>query len=167
MRTASDSNPIKLAYPAIAKMPQFANNPLAIFINKHGPLGTDPIYTKIDEKVILDRFTSGIIAGTYDAGTAAKAVADFYLRAPAVQASRTKYALFGLDKPTNGYTVRVPESGFFTLQRNSQEGGTIDLSNQAAVEAYLVKNAARKLQYDYLPATIGQPDKNTPTMSGQ
>jgi len=146
MRTASENNPIKLAYPAIAKMEQFNGNPIAEFIKQYGPLAKDPLYQKIDEKVILDRITVGIEQGKYTSGQAAQFISDFYRKAIDIQAQRTKYALFGLDKPINGYTVAIPESGFFTLKRNSQNAGVINMADQAQVELYLIRNTAARVR---------------------
>lgn len=143
MRTASDTNPMKIAYDVMLKDPGLANNAVTKFLRDYGPTAKNPIFTKVDEKLILDRFSADIAAGTMTSGQAAAELAAFYKGGSALQLQRTKYPLFGLDKPSNGYTVVIPKPGLFD---RSGAGGTVDLTNQAAVEEFLIRNTAQMVR---------------------
>lgn len=139
MRTASDSNPFRISYDALLKDPVAAKNPVAKFIQEYGPTSAKPVFTKVDEKLILDKFVADVALGKVNSGLAAAAISDFYRTGMKQQEVLTKYPLFGLDVPLNGYTVVIPSAGLFD---RPMAGGTVDLTNPAAVEQYLIKNVA-------------------------
>lgn len=139
MRNASDSNPMKIDYAVMTKDPVLANSPVSQFIKQYGPLSPNPVFTKVDEKLILDRYIGEVGAGKKTTAQAAQELSQFYREASEVQLQRTKYVLFGLDKPTNGYTVVIPDSGLFD---KPLAGGSIDMTNPAALENFLIKNVA-------------------------
>lgn len=139
MRTASDSNPIKISYDTLLKDPVAGRNPVAEFIRTYGPMSPTPVFTKIDEKLILDKFVADVRLGKVPVGDAASAISAFYKAGVDQQIRVTKYPLFGIDTPLNGYTVSIPASGVFD---KPMAGGTVDLTNPAAVESYLIKNVA-------------------------
>lgn len=144
MRTASDSNPLKLQYVAISKAPELQDSPVAKFINKYGPGSPNPQFSTVDEQMLLERFIMAAekgVEGTTPASAAA-AISDFYKRATELQASRSKYALFGLSKPSNGYTVKLPGTSFWTSSGREMDSGTIDLTNPAEVQNYVTKSMA-------------------------
>lgn len=143
MRTADDSNPYKLAYTAIAKIPELANNLLAIFINTYGPNGKDPYFQKVDEQFLLQRFASSVANGTMPMPAASKAITEFYKTATQRQATLTHWPLFGMATPEKTYQVKIPRSGLFTSGLNENPGGSIDMGNVADVENYLTKNVAQ------------------------
>lgn len=139
MRTASDSNPLKISYDLMLKDPAASRNPVAQFVAQYGPTSATPLFTKMDEKYILDKFVADVRLGKMQAGDASAAIASFYKTGVELQARATKYPLFGIDTPANGYTVSVPASGIFD---KPMAGGTVDLTNRAAVESYIIKNVA-------------------------
>lgn len=144
MRTASDNNPLKLQYVAISKLPELQDSPVAKFINKYGPASSAPQFAKIDEQMLIERFIMAAekgIEGTTPASAAA-ALADFYKRATELQAQKTKYALFGLEKPSNGYTVKLPGTGFFASSGREMDAATVDLTNVGALQQYITKSMA-------------------------
>lgn len=140
MRGASDSNPMKISYDYMVKDPGLQQNPVVQFLQQYGPTSPAPIMNKVDEKDIVKRFSTEVLAGRTTSGDAAKAISEFYKTGARLTAERTKYPLFGIDRPTNGYTVVIPESGLFD---RSQIGGKLDLTNPAEVERYLIKDAAQ------------------------
>lgn len=140
MRTASDSNPYKLDYTTIAKEPVLANNPLAIFLNKYGPAGSDAAFSTVDERHLLDRFAFSVSAGTMPVQDATKAITDFYKVGIQKQAMATAYPLYGL-APAKGYNVVIPQTSFFSTPVVT---GTLDLTNPVKVENYLVRSVAAR-----------------------
>lgn len=141
MRAASDSNPLKLSYELLLKDPALSRNPVAQFVQQYGPSSPSPMFTKVDEKFIIDKFVADVGLGKMTSGQAAAAIADFYKQGTALQARATKYTLFGIDTPANGYTVDIPAPGMFD---KSGVGGRIDLTNAAAVETFVIKNVAAR-----------------------
>lgn len=139
MRTANDSNPYKIAYDHMVKVPALQNNAVSQFLKANGPTSQTPIFNKVDEKFIIDHFTGQIAAGKVTSGQAAQQISQFYSGAMKEQAARSKYALFGFSAP-EGYKVVIPISGLF--EGASRNAGVIDLTNPAAVEQYLIKNTA-------------------------
>jgi len=147
LRTASDNNPVKLNYTFLAKQPLFKGNAVAEYINEFGPAGKTPAFTKVDEVNILDKLSNQGMLNPALIPSLAKQVTDFYRQGSIVQAESTKYPLFGIDKPA-GYNVILPSTNasFFSSKvAEGTAGKPIDLTNQAAVELYLTKNIARKI----------------------
>lgn len=134
LRTTDDSNPFKLAYTSLAKLPELANNPMAIFINTYGPQGKDPRFQKIDEQYVLSRFAASVKDGTMKMPDAVAAINEFYKVATAKQAQLTAWPMFGLEKPSKMYAVKLPEFGV---------PNTVDLGNAGQVENLLTYKIAR------------------------
>ena len=134
MRTAEDSNPMKLSYVTLAKLPELANNPMAIFINTYGPQGKEPQFQKIDEQYVLSRFAASVKDGTMKMPDAVAAINEFYKVATAKQAQLTAWPMFGLEKPSKMYAVKLPEFGI---------PNTVDLGNAGQVENLLTYKIAR------------------------
>lgn len=156
MRKASEGNPYKLAYAAWAKDPRMANNPMAIFINTYGPEGKEPVFTSIDEKYILDRFTTSVQRGTMSAGDAAKAISDFYKFSIQGQAITTAYPLYGLI-PATTYNIEIPTSGIMSGRGAIQLPGKVNLADPKSVENYLTKNTASKITQENISKQGGLP----------
>jgi hypothetical protein len=134
MRTASTNNPFKLAYGVIAKAPELANNPTAIFLNKYGPKGSEPVFDKVDEQYIVNRFAASVASGAMPVANAASALTEFYKFGVQRQAETTKWPLFGLKKPEKGYAVLLPDVSATT---------PVDLTNSMQVENMLTLKVAR------------------------
>ena len=153
MRKADEHNPYRIAYDFVAMsdgtgetqgMPGIRNNIVTNYIKEYGPKSKTPAYTQLDEAVMLDKISTDVINNKIPVGAAAMQIAMFYKDANKIQAMRSKYPLFGLDENT-GYIVKLPsESSFFSSA--AREGATLDLTNPAAIEAYLVKDSAKKLK---------------------
>jgi hypothetical protein len=139
MRTASELNPYKISYAALLKDPIAAKNPVGQFLSQYGPTSAEPLFNKVDEKFILDKMVADVGAGKLRSGQAAAAISEFYRLGTKQQEKITRYPLMGLPGPANGYTVVIPASGFFD---KPMVGGTVDLTNSAAVEEYIIKNVA-------------------------
>ena len=146
MATAAPFNPLKLDVVAAAKNKALENNPVSIFVNKYGPAGTEPVYItpgSLDERKVLERFTAAVAKGQMNTQQAIDAIHEFYTVGSDAQALRTKYVLFGLDKP-QGYMVKVPKPSFLA-GRDAQVGGTVDLWKRSSIEEYLTKNVAQQI----------------------
>lgn len=143
MRTASPDNPIRINYDMMLKDPALQNNGVNKIVREFGPTAPNPLMARVDEKIILDKFAADVATGKMPVSQAASEISNFYKTGSDLQARRTKYPLFGIDKPANGYTVVIPKPGIFELGVGTA-GGTVDLTNQAAVEAYLIKDVAVK-----------------------
>jgi hypothetical protein len=141
MRTASPDNPIKISYDAALKDPGLAGNGVVAVLQQIGPTSPTPLMTKVDEKLILEKFATDIATGKTTSAAAAAEIANFYKTSREQQIRRTKYPLFGIEVPTNGYTVVIPKPGIFESNVGSA-GGTVDLTNPAAVESFLIKDVA-------------------------
>ncbi len=122
------------------------------WLKEFGPAGTTPISETVSEAVILDKLANDVATGNITAATAAAQVSEFYKMGVQVQAERTKYPIFGLEY-VNKYIVKTPR-----MPRG------VDLTNPAAVETLLTKDAARKMLLKS-PATMFTPA--TPTMPPQ
>lgn len=139
MRTASQDNPYRLSYETLIKKPELAENAVTKFLAANGPTSASPIFNKVDEKYIMDHFTGQALAGKISTGEAAKQISSFYRTAVPEQAARSKYALFGF-APAAGYQVNIPPPGLFSGLKTVK--GSMDLSNAAQVEEYLVRSVA-------------------------
>ncbi len=137
MRTASPYNPLKLNYGQVARLPALANNPMAIWLNKYGPNGSEPMLATVDEQHVVDKFAQSVATGTMTAGDAAKAVSQFYTVAVPAQAIATKWQLFGIDKPTGTYQVKLPGIG--------RTPTSVDMGNLSQVENAITRQATRQL----------------------
>ena len=143
MRTASPGNPMRLDYAMIAKSDALKNNPLAIFINQHGPNSKEPYFAKVDEQFIMQRFAHVVSAGTMSMPDAVKAVTDFYKIGTKDQLMTTQYNLFGLNSPQKTYQVQLGATttggpaGGGTAGR--MVAGKVDLGDVAEVENYLTR----------------------------
>ena len=144
MAAASANNPMRIDFVAVSRLPQLANNGVAQFINRYGPGGAEPVFTTMDPKTLLDRFTAGIVQGVPNAtpATAAEDISSFFKQAIEEQAKITKYPLFGLSVPSN-YRVIVPKAGFFSGSK--QPAGNLDMANKAAVQEYITRGVAMQL----------------------
>ena len=133
MRTASPFNPLRLDYTAAAKIPALATNSVTAWVSKYGPDGSEPLMAKIDEKYLLDRFAKAVEAKRITEQRAAVEIANFYKVATAEQAAKTKYTLFGLNKPEKTYPIML-------------EGmkKPLDLGDPLQVERHLVTLVARE-----------------------
>ena len=143
MRTASPGNPMRLDYAMIAKSDALKNNPLAIFINQHGPNSKEPYFAKVDEQFIMQRFAHVVSAGTMSMPDAVKAITDFYKIGTKDQLMTTQYNLFGLNSPQKTYQVQLGATttggpaGGGTAGR--MVAGKVDLGDVAEVENYLTR----------------------------
>lgn len=172
MRTASDSNPYKLAYAVIAKQPELANNALAAFINKFGPAGTEPTFGTVDEKYLLARFAASVGDGTMPMPYATQAITEFYKFGMQKQAEVTSYPLYGL-AVANTYKVVIPMTHLFSGAPT--HSGPVDLADPGKVEKFLTMQVAMKAAQNQLairpyardadglpfPGTGGMPVMNT------
>lgn len=138
MRTASQHNPLKLDYASVAKLPELAANPMAVWLNKFGPKGTEPMLTTIDEQQVINKFAQAVGSGTMTAAAAAKAVSDFYKVAVPAQAKATKWQLFGIDKPSATYQVKLPTVGYTPI--------SADMGNLSQVENAITRATAKQLK---------------------
>lgn len=141
MRTASPDNPMKIDYSMMLKDPGMKGNAVAGFLQQYGPASANPIMPVVDERLILNKFAEDISLGKVTSAQAAEQISQFYKTGARLQAERTKYPLFGLDKPANGYTVVIPKPGMFEKNVGSA-AGVVDLTNPAAVESFLIKDVA-------------------------
>ena len=146
MRTAEDSNPMKLSYVTLAKLPELANNPMAIFINTYGPQGKEPRFQKIDEQYVLSRFAASVGSGTMKMPEAVAAINEFYKIGTQRQATLTNWALFGLEKPSKMYAVKLPEFGI---------ASTVDLGNAAQVENLLTYKVVKDFRVANADPALG------------
>ena len=145
MRSASKNNPYKLGYDAMVKNPALQGNPVTEFLKASGPTSPKPVFSQVDERLVLDYMTGQVLAGQMKTGDAAAAIAGFYKTAMNEQAKLTQYSLFGFS-PAKDYRVSVPAPGFFESRiRAGAAGGGLDLANQAQVESYLLSNSAAVL----------------------
>ncbi len=153
MSKASESNPRKIDYTfATTNYKLAGENRVINWLKEFGPAGTTPISETVSEAVILDKLANDVATGNITAATAAAQVSEFYKMGVQVQAERTKYPIFGLEY-VNKYIVKTPR-----MPRG------VDLTNPAAVETLLTKDAARKMLLKS-PATMFTPA--TPTMPPQ
>jgi hypothetical protein len=142
LRTASKFNPYKLDYPTAVKDPALQNNVVTKFYAEYGPTSKAPMFTQLDENIMMQQLGLKIAAGQLTVPQAAADVSKFYTTAAKLQAERTKYVLFGLNAPRNGYTVVLPGANGGLFSKNLGATGSVDLTNQAAVEAALTTSTA-------------------------
>jgi len=146
MRKASEHNPYRLAYPFLAKqkgIAEFQNNIVAKYVNEFGPESKTPAWSQLDEAVLMDKIVADVSGGLISSGEAAQQVATFYKMANTLQALRSKYPVFDIPENKN-YVVKLPGvSNIFSIL--GRDAATVDLTNQAAVETYLIKNSAAKM----------------------
>lgn len=135
------NNPFKLNYTTVSKLPTLSNNPVAQFVQQHGPQSMDPLMTDSgQEQVIMQKFAGDVAAGRINIYAATDAVNDFYKKATFEQGMRTKWGLFGLEKPDNTYKVSIgAPTGFIGTSQQQ----TIDLGNPAQVENFLTRTVAK------------------------
>lgn len=144
MRAASKNNPYKISYDAMVKNPALQGNPVTEFLKASGPTAPKPVFSQVDERLVLDYMTGQVLAGQLKTGDAAVAIANFYKTAMNEQAKLTQYSLFGFS-PAKDYRVSVPAPGFFESRVRAGAPGGLDLANQAQVESYLIANSAAVL----------------------
>lgn len=164
MRTADSSNPFKLAYTTLAKMPELANNPLAIFINTYGPSGKEPRFDKVDEQYIMQRFGFSVASGKMPMQDAVKAITEFYKVAEQQQILNTSALMFGLSKPATTYTVKLNTPRGILSRKDM----TVDLGDPVAVENFITNTVAMKaIASNQLMGTNTNPMGDNPASMGQ
>lgn len=144
MRAASKHNPYKISYDAMVKNPALQGNSVTEFLKASGPTSPKPVFSQVDERLVLDYMTGQVLAGQMTTGNAATAIANFYKTAMSEQAKLTQYSLFGFS-PAKDYRVSVPAPGFFERSVRAGAPGGLDLANTAQVESYLLSNSAAVL----------------------
>lgn len=135
MRNASKYNPFKIDYVGISKAPELKSNALALWINRYGPRGTEPIMGTIDEQYIINKFAQSVVEGQMLTADAAKTIADYYQFATKQQARNTNWSLFGLSKPEQTYVVKL----------DGARANSIDFGDIAQVERTLTVAVSKSI----------------------
>lgn len=113
---------------------------MAAFIATYGPQGTEPAFAKVDESLIIDRFTHSVATGKMTLDAASTAIAEFYNFAVAEQAKDASYVLFGLPAATN-YNVNLPPAGW---TKSPVGSGKVDMTKPAQVANILARGVGQR-----------------------